>query len=43
MAAGITGKSLSAEEVFATGARVKHQFIALLRAIIPRIAASLSL
>ena len=29
------------EEVFETGARVKHQFIALLRAIIPRIAASL--
>ncbi len=43
MAAGITGKTLSAEEVFATGAKVKHQFIALLRAIIPRIAASLSL
>ena len=41
MAAGITGKTLSAEEVFETGARVKHQFIALLRAIIPRIAASL--
>jgi len=39
MAAGITGKSLSAEEVFETGAKVKHQFIALLRAIIPRIAA----
>jgi purine-nucleoside phosphorylase len=42
MAAGITGKTLSAEEVFETGARVKHQFIGLLRAIIPRIAASLS-
>jgi purine-nucleoside phosphorylase len=41
MAAGITGKTLSAEEVFETGARVKHQFIALLRAIIPRVAASL--
>lgn len=41
MAAGITGKTLTAEEVFETGARVKHQFIALLRAIIPRIAASL--
>jgi purine-nucleoside phosphorylase len=40
MAAGITGKSLSAEEVFETGAKVKHQFIALLRAIIPRIATS---
>jgi purine-nucleoside phosphorylase len=42
MAAGITGKTLSAEEVFETGAKVKHQFVALLRAIIPRIAASLS-
>jgi purine-nucleoside phosphorylase len=42
MAAGITGKQLTAEEVFETGARVKHQFVALLRAIIPRIAASLS-
>ena len=41
MAAGITGKTLSAEEVFETGARVKHQFTALLRAIIPRVAASL--
>ena len=40
MAAGITGKALSAEEVFETGAKVKYQFIALLRAIIPRIAAS---
>jgi len=38
MAAGITGKTLSADEVFETGARVKTQFIALLRAIIPRIA-----
>jgi len=41
MAAGITGKTLTAEEVFETGARVKHQFVALLRAIIPRVAASL--
>ena len=41
MAAGITGKQLTAEEVFETGAKVKHQFIALLRAIIPRITASL--
>jgi len=41
MAAGITGKTLSAEEVFKTGAKVKHQFIGLLRAIIPRIAAAL--
>ncbi len=41
MAAGITGKQLSAEEVFETGAKVKHQFIALLKAVIPRIASSL--
>ena len=41
MAAGITGATLSAEEVFETGARVKTQFISLLRAIIPKIAASL--
>jgi purine-nucleoside phosphorylase len=41
MAAGITGKSLTAEEVFETGNRVKHRFISLLRAIIPKISASL--
>ena len=41
MAAGVTGKSLTAEEVFETGARVKNDFIALLKAVIPRIAASL--
>lgn len=41
MAAGITGQSLTAEEVFETGARVKTQFIALLKAVIPRIEASL--
>jgi len=41
MAAGVTGKSLTAEEVFEVGGRVKHQFIALLRAVIPRIAATL--
>ena len=38
MAAGITGAPLTAEEVFETGARVKTQFIGLLRAVIPRIA-----
>jgi len=31
MAAGITGATLTAEEVFETGARVKDQFIALLK------------
>jgi len=41
MAAGITGAALTAEEVFATGARVKTQFIALLKAVIPRIEATL--
>jgi purine-nucleoside phosphorylase len=41
MAAGITGKTLTAEEVFETGARVKTQFIALLKAVTPRVAASL--
>jgi purine-nucleoside phosphorylase len=41
MAAGVTGAPLTAEEVFETGARVKHDFIALLRAVIPRIARSL--
>jgi purine-nucleoside phosphorylase len=38
MAAGITGAALTAEEVFETGTRVKHQFIALLKALIPKIA-----
>jgi purine-nucleoside phosphorylase len=38
MAAGITGATLAAEEVFETGARVKLQFIALLKAVIPKIA-----
>jgi purine-nucleoside phosphorylase len=41
MAAGITGAPLTAEEVFATGARIKNDFIALLRAVIPRISASI--
>jgi len=41
MAAGITGAPLSAEEVFETGARVKNQFVALLKAVLPRIAEAL--
>jgi purine-nucleoside phosphorylase len=41
MAAGITGAPLTAEEVFATGARIKNDFVALLRAVIPRISASI--
>ena len=42
MAAGITGAPLTAEEVFETGARVKNDFIGLLKAVIPRIAESRS-
>src|SRR6266436_7367810 len=38
MAAGITGKTLTAEEVFETGAKVRHTLLALLKAVIPRIA-----
>jgi purine-nucleoside phosphorylase len=41
MAAGVTGAPLTAEEVLQAGARVKHQFIALLQAVIPRIAGAL--
>jgi purine-nucleoside phosphorylase len=37
MAAGITGAPLTAEEVFETATRVKNDFVALLRAVIPRI------
>src|SRR5438477_3323779 len=42
MAAGITGAPLTAEEVLDTGARVKHQFVALLKAVIPKIAESIA-
>jgi purine-nucleoside phosphorylase len=41
MAAGITGAPVTAEEVFETGARVKTEFIGLLKAVIPRIAGAL--
>jgi purine-nucleoside phosphorylase len=37
MAAGITGAPLTAEEVFETATRVNNDFVALLRAVIPRI------
>ena len=37
-AAGILDKPLDHKEVLETGERVKGQFIALLRAVIPRIA-----
>jgi len=39
MAAGIVDRPLDHAEVLATGERVKGQFIALLRAVLPRIAA----
>lgn len=42
MAAGILDQPLSHNEVLETGKRVSGQFIALLRAVIPRIAASLN-
>ena len=42
MAAGVTGESLTAEEVFETGARVKNEFIALLKAVIPKIAEAIA-
>ena len=42
MAAGVTGHALSAEEVLETGARVKSDFIALLKAVIPRIAEAIA-
>lgn len=42
MAAGILDKPLDHREVLATGERVKDSFIALLRAVLPRIAADLN-
>ncbi|HVA71964.1 MAG TPA: purine-nucleoside phosphorylase [Candidatus Limnocylindrales bacterium] len=42
MAAGILDKPLDHAEVLATGERVKGDFIALLRAVLPRIAADLN-
>jgi purine-nucleoside phosphorylase len=41
MAAGILDQPLDHEEVLETGRRVMGQFIALLRAVLPRIAAEL--
>jgi purine-nucleoside phosphorylase len=42
MAAGILDQPITAEEVIETGERVKHQFMALLSAVIPRIAKELA-
>jgi purine-nucleoside phosphorylase len=41
MAAGILDREINHEEVLETGERVRSQFVALLRAVIPRIAADL--
>jgi purine-nucleoside phosphorylase len=37
MAAGMTGEKITAEEVLETGARVRGRFLALLRAVLPKI------
>jgi purine-nucleoside phosphorylase len=37
MAAGITGEKITAEEVLETGKRLASKFLALLRAVLPRI------
>ncbi|HXW18744.1 MAG TPA: purine-nucleoside phosphorylase [Candidatus Acidoferrales bacterium] len=42
MAAGILDQPITHEEVMETGERVKGQFVALLRAVLPRIAADVS-
>src|SRR5258707_5937393 len=42
MAAGTTDAPLNQEEVLETAARVKSQFIALLRAVIPRISEAIA-
>jgi purine-nucleoside phosphorylase len=39
MAAGISDEVLNHEDVLATGERVKGDFVALLRAVLPEIAA----
>jgi purine-nucleoside phosphorylase len=42
MAAGLSGETINHEEVLETGRRVKGTFLALLRAVLPKIAATLS-
>jgi purine-nucleoside phosphorylase len=41
MAAGITGEPISHEEVLATGERVRGEFVALLRAVLPKVSEDL--
>jgi len=40
MAAGLSGETINHEEVLETGLRVKGTFLALLRALLPKIAAT---
>jgi purine-nucleoside phosphorylase len=42
MAAGLSGETINHEEVLETGRRVKGTFLALLRAVLPKIAATVS-
>jgi purine-nucleoside phosphorylase len=42
MAAGLSGETINHEEVLETGQRVKGTFLALLRAVLPKIAATLA-
>jgi purine-nucleoside phosphorylase len=42
MAAGVTGEKITAEEVLETGERVREKFVALLRAVLPKIDAQTS-
>ncbi|ABF42056.1 purine nucleoside phosphorylase I, inosine and guanosine-specific [Candidatus Koribacter versatilis Ellin345] len=42
MAAGLSGEAINHEEVLETGRRVKDTFLALLRAVLPKIAASVA-
>jgi purine nucleoside phosphorylase len=42
MAAGTTDAPLNQEEVLETAARIKTQFIALLRGVIPRISEAIA-
>jgi purine-nucleoside phosphorylase len=41
MAAGMTGEKITAEEVLETGERVREKFLALLRAVLPKIDAQI--
>ena len=43
MAAGMSGEKISHEEVLETGERVRGKFLALLRAVLPKIDASVSI